>query len=84
MCQWWVLLGLEVLCSDVSGVDTAILFHPTMQPCMISSSGSAPLKKKKVWDGCFSDKVCLTMSEITRCRSETEIRQSFICEHEMS
>lgn len=47
MCQLWVLLGLEVLCSDVSGVDTAILFHPTMQPCMISSSGSAPRKKIK-------------------------------------
>lgn len=44
MCQWWVLLGLEVLCSDVSGVDTAILFYSTLQPCMISSLSSAPLK----------------------------------------
>lgn len=37
MCQWWVPLGLEVLCFDVSGVDTATLFYSTMQPCMISS-----------------------------------------------
>lgn len=44
MCQWWVLSGLEVLCSDVSGVDTAILFYPTMQPCMISSLSTAPHK----------------------------------------
>lgn len=27
MCQWWVLFGLEVLYSDVSGVDTALLSH---------------------------------------------------------
>lgn len=36
MCQWWVLLGSELLSSDVSGVDTAILIYPTAPPCMIS------------------------------------------------
>lgn len=44
MCQWWVLLRLELVRSDLSGVDTAILFIPTMHPCMISSLSTAPLK----------------------------------------